>query len=140
VIRQATAVDASWCARLLGDWVRETGWMPVLHSREEDLGFVAGLIARTEVLVAEGGFLARERDEVLALYLAPEVRGRGVGKALLDAAKERRERLTLWVFQRNAGALRFYAREGFAEVERTDGARNDERLPDVRMVWERERE
>jgi GNAT superfamily N-acetyltransferase len=92
------------------------------------------------VLVAEGGFLARERDEVLALYLAPEVRGRGVGKALLDAAKERRERLTLWVFQRNAGALRFYAREGFAEVERTDGARNDERLPDVRMVWERERE
>ena len=70
MIRQATAVDASWCARLLGDWVRETGWMPVLHSREEDLGFVAGLIARTEVLVAEGGFLARERDEVLALYLA----------------------------------------------------------------------
>lgn len=139
MIRQATAADAGWCARVLGDWVRETGWMPVLHSREEDLGFVAGLIARTEVLVAEGGFLAREGDEVLALYLAPDARGRGAGKALLDAAKEGRERLTLWAFQRNAGALRFYAREGFAEMERTDGARNEAGLPDMRMVWERVR-
>jgi GNAT superfamily N-acetyltransferase len=113
--------------------------MPVLHSRDEDLGFLHGLIARSEVFVAEGGFLARDGDEVLALYLAPDARGRGVGKALLDAAKEGRERLMLWAFQRNTGALRFYAREGFVEVERTDGARNDERLPDVRLVWERVR-
>ncbi len=89
--------------------------------------------------MAEGGFLAREGEEVLALYLAPEARGRGVGKALLDAAKAGRERLTLWAFQRNAAALRFYAREGFAEVERTDGAGNEAGLPDVRLVWERMR-
>jgi GNAT superfamily N-acetyltransferase len=139
VIRRAEAGDAAWCARVLGDWARETGWMPILHSREEDLGFLQGLIARAEVFVAEGGFLAREGEEVLALYLAPEARRQGVGKALLDAAKEGQERLTLWAFQRNGGALRFYAREGFVEVERTDGSRNDERLPDVRMVWERVR-
>ncbi len=56
---------------MLGDWVRETGWMPVLHSREEDVAFVEWLISRAEVTVAEGGFLAREGEEVLALYLSP---------------------------------------------------------------------
>lgn len=139
MIRRAEAADAGWCARVLGDWVRETGWMPVLHSREEDLGFVAGLIAQAEVWVAEGGFVVREGEEVRALYLAPAARGRGVGRALLDVAKEGRGRLALWAFAANAGALRFYAREGFCEVARTDGAGNEERLPDVRMVWERAR-
>lgn len=139
MIRRAEGGDAGWCARVLGDWVRETGWMPILHTREEDAAFVAGLIARTEVLVAEGGFLAREGEEVLALYLSPVARGRGVGRALLDAAKQGRDRLTLWAFQRNEGALRFYAREGFVAVERTDGEGNEAGLPDVRLVWERVR-
>ena len=31
----------------------------------------------------------------------------------------------------------FYVREGFTEVELTDGAGNDEGLPDVRLVWHR---
>lgn len=137
MIRRAGPGDAAWCARVLGDWVRETGWMPVLHTRAEDRAFVAGLIARAEVFVAAGGFLARDGDVMLALYLAPAARGRGLGKALLDRAKEGRDALSLWAFAQNEGALRFYAREGFAEAERTDGAGNDERLPDVRLVWRR---
>ncbi len=40
-------------------------------------------------------------------------------------AKVGRERLTLWAFQQNGAALRFYAREGFAEIARTDGAGNE---------------
>ena len=43
--------------------------------------------------------------------------------------------LTLWTFQANDGARRFYAREGFREVEFTDGAGNAEKLPDVRLEW-----
>jgi GNAT superfamily N-acetyltransferase len=137
VIRRAEAGDAAVCARILGDWVRETGWMPVLHTREEDLGFLSTLIAQADVFVAEGGFLVRGGEDVMALYLAPEARGRGLGKALLDEAKAGRERLFLWAFERNEGALRFYAREGFVAVERTEGAGNEAGLPDVRMVWER---
>ncbi len=137
MIRRAEARDVAWCARVLGDWVRETGWMPVLHSREEDVAFVEWLVSRAEVTVAEGGFLAREGEEVLALYLSPEARGRGIGKALLDMAKVGRERLTLWAFQQNGAALRFYAREGFAEIARTDGAGNEAGLPDVRLAWVR---
>lgn len=137
MIRRAEPGDAAGCARILGDWVRETGWLPLLHTREEDLGFLSALIARAEVFVAEGGFLVREGEDVLALYLAPEARGRGLGKALMERAKEGRDRLCLWAFAQNEGALRFYAREGFVAVERTDGAGNEAGLPDVRMVWER---
>ena len=36
---------------------------------------------------------------------------------------------TLWVFQSNTRAIRFYERHGFVEVERTDGAGNEERSP-----------
>ena len=42
--------------------------------------------------------------------------------------------LQLWAFQSNAGGRRFYERHGFAAVEFTDGAGNEERWPDVRYV------
>ena len=32
-------------------------------------------------------------------------------------------------------AQRCYERQGFVAVERTDGAGNEEREPDVRLVW-----
>ena len=70
------------------------------------------------------------------LYVDPAAQGRGIGAALLDLAKARNPGgLQLWTFQINAGARRFYAREGFVEVERTDGAANEEREPDIRLTW-----
>lgn len=70
------------------------------------------------------------------LYLCPDHRGRGLGGRFVDLAKEQRpDGLDLWCFQINGPALRFYARHGFEEVERTDGARNEEREPDVHLRW-----
>ena len=139
-LRPATRADAPALARILGNWVRETGWMPVLHSREEDLGFLAHLIETAEVTVAEDsaplGFLAREGEDVRALYLSPEARGRRIGRALLDRAKEGCTRLSLWAFEANALAVAFYEREGFRVAGRTDGSGNEEWLPDLRLVWE----
>ncbi len=139
-LRPATSADAPTLARTLGDWVRETGWMPVLHTREEDLGFLRHLIDTTEVTLAEDaeplGFLSLDGADVRALYLAPAARGRGIGRALLDRAKAGRDHLELWTFEANAPAIAFYEREGFRVAERTDGSGNDERLPDLRLIWE----
>ena len=136
MIRDAVAGDAGGLARVLGDWVQDTAWMPKLHSREEDLGFLQGLIAGCRVRVIEGaGFMAVEGGVVRALYLEPSARGLGLGKALLDDAKGRAGRLELYTFEANAGARRFYAREGFREVR--FGAENEEGLPDVFLVWQR---
>lgn len=141
-ITDAAPGDAGPLAAILGDWVREVGWLPVLHSRDEDQGFLATLIERGGVRVARGddgalGFLAGHEHEVTALYLAPRGRGRGIGKALLAEAKAKagHRGLTLWVFQSNVRALAFYQREGFREMERTDGLRNEAGLPDVRLAW-----
>ncbi|MDF0598299.1 GNAT family N-acetyltransferase [Psychromarinibacter halotolerans] len=135
--------DAARLGRILGDWVRETPWMPRLHSRVEDREHLANLIGRFEVLVARTwrgprGFLVRDGEKVHAFHVMTAARGKGVGRSLMDTAKTRSSRLELWCFQQNTRALAFYAREGFAEAERTDGAGNDEKLPDVRLVWSRE--
>ncbi|MFD5698889.1 GNAT family N-acetyltransferase [Streptomyces lasiicapitis] len=81
------------------------------------------------------GMMVLEGEELSQLYLAPEWRGRGVGDRFVALAKERSPSgLSLWTFQVNAPAHRFYERHGFTAAERTDGD-NEEREPDVRYVW-----
>ncbi|MEO6301422.1 MAG: GNAT family N-acetyltransferase [Paracoccaceae bacterium] len=139
-LRDATVADAPALARVMGDWIRDTPWMPKLHTKAQDLIFVKQLITTRVVRMEDSGlgFLARQDGEVDALYLAPHARGQGLGKALLDEAKAAEEMLTLWAFQANEGARRFYAREGFIEAFMTNGDGNLRGLKDVRLVWERD--
>ncbi|MFF7857154.1 GNAT family N-acetyltransferase [Streptomyces sp. NPDC007904] len=82
------------------------------------------------------GVMVLEGEELAQLYLVPEWRGRGIGDRFVALAKERSPGgLSLWTFQVNAPAHRFYERHGFTAVERTDGSGNEEREPDVRYVW-----
>jgi ribosomal protein S18 acetylase RimI-like enzyme len=141
-ITDADLGDVSVLAEMMGDWVRETEWMPVLHTREEDEGFVADLLGTHRVRVARNGadrlgFLARQGGRVQALHVAAGARGLGIGKALLDELKAAEFEIDLWTFAANQRALAFYRREGFAEVTRTDGSGNEEGLPDVRLIWRR---
>ena len=134
--------DAAACARILSDWRRETAWMPRIHGHEDDQDFLADLIARGWVSVVRdgaglAGFMARDGGEIHALYIAASHRGRGLGHALLRQAKEARPTLGLWTSQANRRAQAFYLREGFREVCRTDGAGNDDGLPDIRYEWSR---
>jgi GNAT superfamily N-acetyltransferase len=115
-------------------------YLPQVHTDEDTRAFFAGLVDGGSVTVAEhegrvAGFLALSGDWVHHLYIGPPAQGKGLGSALLRDAQARSERLSLWVFQRNARAIAFYEHHGFAIVERTDGARNEERTPDARMVW-----
>ena len=41
----------------------------------------------------------------------------------------------LWVFESNAPARDFYRSRGCIELERTDGAGNEEKAPDIRVAW-----
>jgi len=134
--------DGALIGAILADWVDETAWMVPAHTRAQTLGFGDLLIRASEVTVAHRarhvvGFLSRQGDEVQALYLAASARGAGIGAALLEAAKADAAQLSLWVFQANIGARAFYRRHGFVEVARSDGQGNDEKLPDVRLVWKR---
>jgi len=142
VLRPATPLDAGRVGAILSAWIDETPWMPRIHTRAEDIAHADMMVGRGWVTVAERsdevtGFLARDGDDIHALYIDPTARGQGVGSRLLADAMDHEERLTLWTFQANTRAQNFYERHGFAEIERTDGARNDEGLPDIRYQWER---
>ena len=113
-----------------------------VHSDDEVRRWVAGVLVPThDVWVADVdgvvvGMLALSDGWLDQLYLDPGWRGRGLGDRLVALAKGRQPNgLQLWTFQVNEPARRFYRRHGFAEVERTDGAGNEEREPDVRLVW-----
>lgn len=144
ILRDADEADLPMVARILGQWVAETPWMPKLHGPEEDLWFVGQLRLEGRMRVAAlgprasdvVGFLARQEGEVRALYLAEGARGRGIGRALLSEAMAAVPEGGLWCFQANAPARAFYARMGLTEVMMTDGE-NEEGLPDVRLEWSR---
>lgn len=142
-LRPARVLDAGPMGDILYTFQAETYGAPRMWSGAETIAYCGEMIARGWVTVAEAaggvvGFLARDGAEVCALYVAPGTRGAGVGLALLQAAKQGRDRLWLQVLERNAGARRFYTREGFTEIARSDGAENDEKLPDITMSWQRE--
>ena len=141
-IRRARDADAREAAEL---WLRarRAAAIPATVHTDDDVRdwLAAHLLPHCEVWLAEDasglvGLLALDGDWVDQLYVAPEATGRGIGTSLLELAKrERPAGLRLWTFVSNEGAQRFYERHGFAEVERTDGRRNEERAPDILYRW-----
>jgi GNAT superfamily N-acetyltransferase len=141
LLRPATPLDAGDVGAILSAWVDETPWMPRIHTRAEDIAHAGKLVGQGWVTVSEAetisGFLARDCNNIHALYVDTSARGQGVGSRLLTDAMRRVDYLTLWTFQANIRAQAFYERHGFAPVDRTDGAGNDEGLPDIRYHWQR---
>jgi putative acetyltransferase len=116
----------------------------MLHTVEEDRWFITNMILKEcEVTVAEDetgivAFLALRGEEIRLLYTRPGRIGMGAGTQLIDAAKASGiGALELWCFQANQCARRFYEARGFHAIRFTDGADNEERMPDVRYRWER---
>lgn len=120
-------------------------YLPELHTPEDDVAFFQGLVfPRSAIWLAEAGqdligFGALARDWLDHLYVDPSWHGRGVGTALLDAAKACSAELNLWTFQRNEQARRFYESKGFVPMILTDGSGNEENEPDVHYRWVRDR-
>ena len=143
-IRRATASDAPSVAEVFLRSFRAA--YPTIRSAHTDEQVRAWI--RDEVVARTECWVAVDRDGVVAmlsltpgwiehLYVAPDRLGEGIGQRMLDLAKEGAAGpLQLWTFEVNERARRFYGRNGFVEVERTDGAGNDEREPDVRLVWQ----
>lgn len=142
VIRRALAADAAAVADVWLRSFRSTYAFPPAHSNEEVRAWVRDHLvpgAESWVAVEDAGvvgLLSLLPGWVDQLYVDPSAQGRGLGRALLVHAMRRQpDGLELWTFQANEHARRFYARNGFAEVELTDGAGNKEHQPDVRMAW-----
>ena len=100
------------------------------------------LLPNQEVWVAEDdeqrvvGWFSLTKGSLEHIYVDPERQNRGLGSEMLAAVIERLpDGFSLWTFQKNEGARRFYERHGLDAVEFTDGRDNMEREPDVRYEW-----
>jgi GNAT superfamily N-acetyltransferase len=144
MIRRAEMMDAEAIAQVFR-LARKTclPYLPDLHTPQSELAFFRDHVLRhREVWVAGAssvdGFCAFGDDWVEHLYVRPDCHRRGLGTALLNQAKQDAASLQLWVFQRNAAAIRFYLHHGFQVVQATDGSGNEEHEPDFRMRWHAE--
>ncbi|AOR34939.1 histone acetyltransferase [Streptomyces fodineus] len=144
VLRRAVAADARAAADVYLRSFRAA--LPTVvrpHTDDEVREYIRDVVVpsrETWVAQAPGGgiigLMVLDGELLSQLYLAPDWRGRGIGDRLVALAKERSPGgLTLWTFQVNRPAHRFYERHGFTAVEFTDGSGNEEREPDVRYVW-----
>jgi putative acetyltransferase len=145
ILRRATLDDMTALARLHRRTVQVSlPFLPTLHTPEEDAWwFCERLFAVNQVWLAEDGegpvgYIAFRPDFIEHLFVRPESQSAGLGLQLLEKAREASAELSLWTFQQNARARRFYERHGFVAVTETDGADNEEKLPDVLYRWRRE--
>ncbi|PDT81450.1 GNAT family N-acetyltransferase [Sinorhizobium sp. BJ1] len=112
-----------------------------LHTPEEDSWFFRNRVFQDcsvwGIFGGDGlvGIVAFRPGWIDQLYVLPAHQGRGLGASLLRVARTGACELSLWTFQRNWGARRFYENHGFVAVEETDGSRNEEREPDVLYRW-----
>ena len=59
------------------------------------------------------GFIRLEGQQIKKLFVEPVLQRKGIGTALLDFAVRERNASSLWVLEKNTGAIRFYEHHGF---------------------------
>jgi GNAT superfamily N-acetyltransferase len=144
MLRRLELADMDTAAQVLRtSFDQALPWLAGLHTPAEDRWFFRERVFNAcEVWgafdsAAMIGVLAFRQDWIDQLYVLPNAQGQGIGTELLQVAQNAFGRLQLWTFQRNVQARRFYEARGFALVQETDGARNEEKEPDARYLWTR---
>ena len=137
-IRRALASDAEACAAILNAWIDETPWIPRAIAPETFVQILREGLPRREAYVIGdpvAGYLSLEPEtaHIWGFYVGH--RGEGLGKALMDHAKEGRDFLKLNSHAANIAAHRFYMREGF---QQTGGPwAGSDGIDEITMEWRR---
>ena len=98
------------------------------------------ILRQNQVFVVENdhrpvAFMAMREDFIDHLYVHPDHQQRGVGKALLDLARQRSpEHVWLYTLQINTQARAFYEKNGFV-AEKFGMSPPPESEPDVEYHW-----
>lgn len=108
---------------------------------ESNFASVKEMLPQAEVYVYENdkgiqAFLGLSGEYIEGIFVSEGAQSRGIGKCLLDCAKDRKPALRLNVYQKNVRAIRFYRQEGF-QIRRSglDVAPGE---PDYEMLWRRD--
>lgn len=103
---------------------------------------VKNMLPQAEIYVYEAsdtnqidGFIGFTDNYMEGIFVREDVRSRGIGKQLLDYAKEIKSSIRLSVYQKNTRAIAFYQREQFVTCcESIDDGTNEK---EFNMIWSR---
>ena len=79
------------------------------------------------------GFLGLTNAYIEGLFVREAIQSKGIGKQLLNYAKEIKSSLRLSVYQKNARAISFYKREQFVICSENNDERTNEK--EFIMTW-----
>jgi GNAT superfamily N-acetyltransferase len=114
------------------EWQRRVGpgnWVLALHD-DEPIGVAAGISEQNR---------PNSERHLVAMWVAPEWRGRGVAADLVEAVQGWSEAqgastLTLWVAANNGRARRFYERMGFRPTGDRQPLPSNPRVDEERLI------
>ena len=109
---------------------------------ESNFEMVKGILPAAEVYVYENpdtnellGFIGLTDNYIAGLFVRRDVQSQGIGKELLDYAKEVKDHLSLSVYKQNTRAVCFYQREHFViDADATDANTGE---PELLLSWTR---
>lgn len=126
IIRQATNADPP---QLLNIWLRS---VRATHHFLQESDIEALLpqlrdiyLPAVELWVAVDaedcplGFIGLNENHVEMLFIEPDLRGKGIGRALLDYARSSRSQMSVDVNEQNPEAVGFYLHYGFVQTGRS---------------------
>ena len=95
-------------------------------------------LAQAEVYIYEAaeqvlGFIGLDGQYIAGLFVRPGAQGRGIGRQLLDFAKQEKGRLRLHVYQNNTRAVQFYLREQFVPQQESTDAHTGQQ--ELELLW-----
>lgn len=141
MIRELRKADINSVAEIWLDTNRKAhAFIPVSYW-ERNFASVKEMLPQAEVYVYETetgiqGFLGLNGEYIEGIFVSEEAQSRGIGKCLLDCAKDRKSALRLNAYQKNVRAIRFYQREGFQILRSGLDAATGE--VECEMLWRRE--
>ena len=141
MIRELRKADINSVAEIWLDTNRKAHAFIPASYWERNFTAVKEMLPQAEVYVYENdkgiqAFLGLSGEYIEGIFVSEGAQSRGIGKCLLDCAKDRKPALRLNVYQKNVRAIRFYRREGF-QIRRSglDAATGE---PDCEMIWRRD--
>lgn len=137
MIREAAQSDMAGCAAVVNRWIDGTPWfVRVVSVDQVNAALDKALDTRRIWVVGDPveAYLSLnpENGHIGALYC--DRPGQGHGKALMDAAKDGRDFLSLNTHLANTRAQAFYRREGFKDAGE-HAPEPPEILRELRMEW-----
>jgi putative acetyltransferase len=113
-INELKAVMQIWLKTNIAahDFISESYWQGNYEAVEKMLPDATIFVYEENHIIL--GFIGLSESYIAGIFIDADSQSKGIGKALLDYVKKSYTELSLQVYKKNSGAVRFYIREGFA--------------------------